>query len=345
MEILKHNIKTDILLKDHSTFKIGGPAKFFVEVDDLQRLAGVLKWAQSHQQKVFMLGGGSNILFMDQGFDGLIIKLINKEIKIEIIENDGITIKCGAGVELAKLVAESFKNSAQGLEWAIGIPGTVGGAVRGNAGAFGGEMKNIVKKVKTINVKSCKLIKKDFVNLSIFPNELKENIEYACRNMIQTFNNKECEFRYRESIFKTTTCLLIWEVEIFLRVGNKEECKKIAKGHLSKRKLKQPNIIKYPSAGSIFKNPKVSKKIQEKFKHDTGVESKNNKVPAGWLVTRCGLNGKRIGDAMIAKKHGNFIVNMGKAKASDVLILISMMKTYVRDKYGVLLREEISIVH
>lgn len=345
MEILKHSIRTNVPLKDYSTFKLGGPAKFFVEVDDLQRLANVLKWAQAHQQKVFMLGGGSNILFMDQGFDGLVIRLINKEIKVEIIENDGITIKCGAGAGLAKLVAESFKNNAQGLEWAVGIPGTVGGAVRGNAGAFGGEMKDVVKKVKAINAKSCKLIKKDFVNLSISPNELKENIEYACHNMTQIFNNKECEFGYRESIFKETTCLLVWEVEISLRAGDGAKSKKIAKEYLSKREQKQPNVAKYPSAGSIFKNPQVSKKIQEKFKHDTGTESRNNKVPAGWLVTRCGLNGKRIGDAMIAEDHGNFIVNMGEAKASDVLILISIMKTYVRDKYGVQLREEISIVH
>ena len=137
MRKLEHDIQENVSLKKYTTFKIGGPARFFVKVDDLQRLASVLEWAKTHQQKVFVLGGGSNLLFMDEGFDGLVIKLVNKELKTEI-KDDKIIIKSGAGVALSKLVAESFKRQALGLEWAIGIPGTVGGAVRGNAGAFGG---------------------------------------------------------------------------------------------------------------------------------------------------------------------------------------------------------------
>jgi len=344
MRKLEHDIQENVSLKKYTTFKIGGPARFFVKVDDLQRLASVLEWAKTHQQKVFVLGGGSNLLFMDKGFDGLVIKLVNKELKTEI-KDDKIIIKSGAGVALSKLVAESFKRQALGLEWAIGIPGTVGGAVRGNAGAFGGEMKDVVSKVKTINIRSCQLFKKDFTSPSVSPNELKRDIEYACRNMIQKFNNKECEFSYRSSIFKESTCLIIWETETVLQKDKDNQAKKIAEEYLIKRKSKQPNMTKFPSAGSVFKNPKVSKKIQEKFKHDTGVESRNGKVPAGWLVARCGLLGKRIGDVMVSEEHGNFIINMGKGRADDVLLLISIIKTLVRNKYGVHLQEEISVVH
>ncbi len=344
MAILEHDIKENISLALHTTFKIGGPARFFVEVDDLQRLANVLKWAKEHQQKIFVLGGGSNLLFMDNGFDGLVIKLTNKELTTTV-RGDKIIIQAGSGTLLSKLVAESFKNKAQGLEWAIGIPGTVGGAIRGNAGAFGGEIKDVVVEVQTINIKSCELVKKDFTSPSIFPNELKSEIEYACRNMMQVFNNKECEFDYRTSIFKENNCLIIWNTKIVLSQDKEDNAKKIAQGYLEKRKSKQPNVTKFPSAGSIFKNPMVSKKIQEKFKHDTEMESKNGKVPAGWLIARCGLLGKKIGGAMVSKEHGNFIINTGKAKADDVLLLISIIKTLVRNKYGVHLQEEICIVH
>ncbi len=344
MAILEHDIKENVSLAPYTTFKIGGSARFFVEVDDLQRLANILKWSKEHQQKIFVLGGGSNLLFMDKGFDGLVIKLKNKELTT-IVQGDKIIIKAGAGTSLSKLVAESFKNKAQGLEWAIGIPGTVGGAIRGNAGAFGGEIKDIVTTVQTINIRSCKLIKKDFISPSVFPNELKKNIEYACRNMMQSFNNRDCEFDYRSSIFKESTCLIIWDAKFTLKLDKESKAKEIAQEYLKKRKSKQPNVTKFPSAGSVFKNPEVSKEIQAKFKYDTDVESKNGKVPAGWLIARCGLLSKKIGGAMVSKEHGNFIINTGKAKAEDVLILISIIKTLVRDKYGVHLQEEICIVH
>ena len=346
MEILKHNIKTNIPLKDHSTFRIGGPAKFFVEVDDLQRLANVLNWAQDHQQKVFVLGGGSNVLFMDDGFDGLIIKLINKDVKTEIVAGDGITIRCGAGLSLARLVSQSFKVGAIGLEWAVGIPGTVGGAVRGNAGAFGGEMKDVVKEVQAINFNTCRLdLKKQFNDVVIQPNQLKKNIEYACRNIIQKFNNKECEFGYRNSIFKKIPGLTIWEIEIKLSADKNEKAKEMAKNLLSKRQQKQPPITKFPSAGSVFKNPKVPSEVIRKFEHDQETKSRQGKVPAGWLIARAGLLGKKIGGAMVSKDHGNFIVNTGNATAQDVLLLISIIKTLVRNKYNVHLQEEICVIH
>jgi UDP-N-acetylmuramate dehydrogenase len=344
MTILPHNIKKEVSLKKYTTFKIGGVTRFFVEVDDLQRLEGVLEWAQDHQQKVFILGGGSNLLFMDEGFDGLVIKLANKNIKIEI--NGSIAkIRCGAGMTLSALVAASFKNNLKGLEWAAGIPGTVGGAVRGNAGAFGGEMKNDISKVRAVNLKNCKIIKKGYTSVIIYPNELGEKIDEKCKNIMQIFNNRDCAFEYRNSIFKENNGLMIWDVEVQLKVGDGESAKEVASQNIKKRDSKQPNILKFPSAGSVFKNPKVSKEVQQKFEHDKETKARDGKVPAGWLITRCGLPGKRVGDAMISKEHGNFIINMGKAKASDVLLLISMIKTLVRNKYGVHLQEEICIVH
>ncbi len=344
MTTLPHGIKQGVSLRKYTTFKIGGKTDFFVEVDDLKRLEGVLGWAQDHQQKVFILGGGSNLLFMDEGFDGLVIKLVNKNIKME--SSEGITkIRCGAGVTLSKLVATSFKNNLTGLEWAAGIPGTVGGAVRGNAGAFGGEIKDITTEVQTISLKNCKVAKGSYASVIIYPNELGEEIEEMCKNIMQTFNNRDCNFKYRNSVFKESNGLMIWEVEVRLTAGDGNKSKQIASEHIKKRDSKQPNITKFPSAGSVFKNPKVSEEVQQKFEYDTGIKAKNEKVPAGWLIARCGLTGKRIGDAMIGKKHGNFIINMGSAKSSEVLLLISIAKTLVRNKYGVHLQEEICVVH
>ncbi len=342
--ILEHNIKENIGLAGYTTFKIGGPARYFVEVDDLQRMEGILRWARDHQQKIFILGGGSNLLFMDSGFDGLVIKVTGKELNISV-NNDGGVIKAQAGLSLAKLVAESFRYNLTGLEWAVGIPGTVGGAVRGNAGAFGGEMKDVTSAVDVLNLKREDLKKKEYIEPVIYPNELPKNLEYCCQNLRQKLGNKDCQFKYRESLFKHNPYLLIWQAELKLKPGNGEESRKIAEEYLKKRKDKQPNVTKFPSAGSVFKNPHVSKGLQEEFEKDSGSASRNGKVPAGWLIARCGLLGKRIGDAMVSEEHGNFIVNMGRAKADEVLMLIGFIKTRVRNMMGVQLQEEICIVY
>jgi UDP-N-acetylmuramate dehydrogenase len=344
MSKLPHNIKEGVSLKKYTTFKIGGKADFFVEVDDLQRLEGVLEWAQEHQQKIFILGGGSNLLFMDSGFDGLVIKLINKEIKVEINKESAI-ITSGSGAMLSKLVATAFKNNLIGLEWAAGIPGTVGGAIRGNAGAFDGEIKDTIDKVRAVNLKSCKIKKQGYTGVIIHPNELGKNIPEECDGLIQTFNNKDCQFQYRNSIFKESSGLMIWDAKFELLIGDGKTARRKANENIKKRNTKQPDVTKFPSAGSVFQNPKVSNKVQNKFKYDTGIEAKNGKVPAGWLISRCGFRGRKIGGAKVSEKHGNFIINTGKATANEVLLLISLIKTIVRNRYGVQLREEICIVH
>ncbi|MCK5081043.1 MAG: FAD-binding protein, partial [Candidatus Moranbacteria bacterium] len=164
-------IQEKVLLKDYSTFKIGGPAKYFTEVKDLKELKDSIKWARKEKEKFMILGGGSNILFHDEGFNGLVIKLVNDKIKLV----DETTVSCEAGVMLGGLVSFSIENNLAGLEWAAGIPGTVGGAIRGNAGAFGSEMKNVVEEVAYFNLESLK--------------------EEKC-------SSEKCQFDYRQSVFK-----------------------------------------------------------------------------------------------------------------------------------------------
>jgi UDP-N-acetylmuramate dehydrogenase len=348
------NLKEDVLLKNYSTFKIGGPAKYFCVCESLDELREVLGWARDNDEKTFILGGGSNILFGDKGFDGVVIKIMNNELRIMNQESRitnklkkplnlpskkrggrGIKIVCGAGVSLSKLINFSIENGLAGLEWAVGIPGTVGGAVRGNAGAFGGEMKDSVSAVRIVEIQEEGNKVQDARNKQI-PNT-------NSKIQIQKFDNKQCRFDYRSSVFKRGRDLIVWEVVLDLERGNKDESDRMIKEILLKRREKQP--FQYSSAGSVFKNPVVSEEIRKSFEADKKVECKDDKVPAGWLIEKCGLKSKKIGGAMVSEKQANFIVNVGNATADDVIILISLIKQKVRNGFGVQLQEEIEIVY
>ncbi len=313
-------IKKSVPLKEMTTFKIGGPAQYFCAVENIDDLAEAQQFAVSNKIKTFILGGGSNILFSDQGFNGLVIKIQNDAVSLKQEISGKYAIQSGAGTPLSKLVAFSIKNSLTGLEWAVGVPGLVGGAIYGNAGAFGSEMKDHVSIVRTVDRE-----RSDWSDL----------VEISC---------DDCRFSYRNSLFKENKDHIIWDCEINLSKGTKLEIERKVLEYASHRKKEQPSLAKFPSAGSVFKNPVVSEDVRKAFEHDREVKCRTNKVPAGWLIERCGLKGKRIGDAVISEKQANFIINLGKATAEDVIILISLIKMKVRNEFGVQLREEIQLV-
>lgn len=305
-------IKKNELLSKHTTFKIGGPAKYFYIAKDEQDLEKALSWAKENNEPCFILGRGSNLLVSDQGYGGLVIKINNKQLAI-----NNKQVMCGSGVSLSELIKFSVDNGYTGLEWAAGIPGTAGGAVRGNAGAFGNDMSKSVMKVKAVSIKQ-----------SAFS--------------IKHLSNKECKFKYRESIFKNDKNLIILEVAIKLeKCKDKNEQKKLVEGYIKQRTDKQP---KYPSAGSVFKNV-LEKDIDKKYRNKIPNEViKGGKIPAGWLIEEAQLKRQKVGKAQISEKHANFIVNLGGAKAEEVVSLISMAKMRVRNEFGVQLEEEIELV-
>ncbi|MEA1925947.1 MAG: UDP-N-acetylmuramate dehydrogenase [Patescibacteria group bacterium] len=313
-------IKKNIPLEKMTTFKIGGPARYFCAVENIDDLAEAQQFAVSNNIKTFILGGGSNILFSDRGFDGLVIKIQNEALSLKQETSGKYTIQSSAGTPLSKLAAFSIKNSLTGLEWAMGVPGLVGGAIQGNAGAFGSEMKDCISIVRTVDRESS-----NWSNL----------MEISC---------DDCNFSYRNSAFKENKNHIIWDCEINLSKGNKLEIEKKVLKYASHRSKKQPPLAKFPSAGSIFKNPVVSKKVHEAFEHDMEVKCRTDRIPAGWLIERCDLKGKRIGNAMVSRKQANFIINLGKATAEDVIILISFIKMKARNEFGVQLKEEIQVV-
>jgi UDP-N-acetylmuramate dehydrogenase len=307
------NVQENILLSNHTSFRIGGPAKQFVEVSTEEELIEALNFAKKNNLPYFILGGGSNLLVNDKGFEGLVIKIKMSQIKVEKSSN---TVEAQAGVPLARIVNSSIAESMTGMEWAAGIPGTIGGAVRGNAGAFGGETGDAVESVKVFDAEA---------------------------ETYKEFSKDECQFSYRESIFKKNQNLIIISVKIKLAPGNKEESMEKIKSIIPKRiALQTPGTT---NAGSYFVNPVTEKKeLIEEFEKEKNVKSKGGKVPAGWLMEKADLKGKKIGGAMVSEDNAVYFLNTGGATAENVIMLSSIVKQQVRDKFGVELREEVEML-
>jgi len=308
--MIEDKIQQNIPLAPMTTFKIGGNAKFFVEVTDKAELAEALEWSAKNVNQHFILGGGSNVLINDKGVDGLVIKINNVRLEIK-----GEHLECGAGTFLAKAMIEANREGLGGMEWAIGIPGSVGGAVHGNTGAFGLNIGNVVETVEIFDI---------------------------AKNKFASMGNQDCRFDYRESVFKNDKNLVIWSVKIRLAKKNQEEIKNTISGYLNQRLKTQPKL---PSAGSVFKNITIEdlrslNKNLARMAEESGVV-KAGKVGVGWIIDLLGFRGKTIGGAKVSLEHANFIVNTGKATTEDVIMLISLIKQQARTKFGVQLTEEV----
>jgi UDP-N-acetylmuramate dehydrogenase len=258
------------------------------------------------------LGGGSNVLFSDKGYEGMVIKIRNKRYKTQ-----GTRIICTAGMLLSEVLGITTKKGFTGLEWAAGIPGTIGGAIFGNAGAFGRKVEDVLNTVKVIDLIS-----------------FQEKI----------FKKNQCQFSYRNSLFKKNKKYIIIETELKFKKREKKGIQTSIKKNLLYRCLYHP--LKYPSVGSIFKNPELRNKSSKLIKRFPDFRKFLNKeeTPAAYLIDRCELKGKKIGGAQVSEKHPNFIININNAKAEDVIILISLVKQKVRNKFGIELEEEINYV-
>ena len=330
------SIKKNISLAKYTTFRIGGPAKYFFVAKNGKNLIKAIKWAKVNKVPYFILGGGSNLLVSDKGFRGLVIKIQNLKFKIQNDNSKLKIIETTSGIALNRLVALSVRQGLIGLEWAVGIPGTVGGAVVGNAGAFGQSMADIVESVKVLDILPNKSQKSKVKSLRQRRIRLgRKNYKLKVKSLI----NKDCQFGYRDSIFKKKKNLIILSVELRLKKGNKAEIQKKIKKYLNYRKKAQPLNS---SAGSVFKNIEIaSLKNKNILKIIPEEKIKGGKFPAGYLIEKVGLRGKKQGQARIAEKHANFIVNLGGAKARDIISLINLAKRKVKKKFGIELEEEI----
>ena len=273
------DVQKNVPLSSFSTFGIGGKAKWFYQVKEEKNLIQLVKFCKENNIPYFVLGGGSNVLFSDDGFKGLVIKIDTSDYEIK---RKKIIVK--SGVSLSKLVDLAYKNSLSGLEFALSIPGTIGGADVINASAAGHKMSEIIEKVKILTEEG----------------EIKE---------LSFVNN----------LFKDKKGIIL-EIVLRLKKQKKEKIKEEMQKALSLRK-NQPTG---KSAGCVFKNPSL--------------------LSAGKLIEECGLKGKKIGAAQISEKHANFIINLGSAKASDVLKLITYIKEKVKAKFNIDIKLEIVLV-
>lgn len=284
-------IEKDISLSTLTTYKTGGIAKLVVYPNNINNLKQMLKLIHKYNIKYFILGKGSNTLFSDKEFNGVIIKL-DKLNNFKIKQTE---IYVESGMILSKLVQASVRKELTGLEFAIGIPGTIGGAIYMNAGAYGNNMSNIVKSVIVLNEKF----------------------------QIKEIPLEKLKFDYRYSIFQDNKNLICVAANIKLEHGNHDEIASKIKENLLKRKNSQP--LEYPSAGSVFRNPKGNY--------------------AGKIIEELGLKGKIIGGAEISTKHANFIINKNNASSSDILNLIKLVQKEVKDKYKIDLKLEQQLVN
>ena len=272
-------MKKNIPLKNKNTFKIGGKAKYYATPSSKEELLKVLEFTKKENLPYFILGKGSNLLISDKGFPGVVIELNFKE----IIANKDV-LKVGAGVSLNEFILKAKELNLGGVEWAIGIPGTIGGALYGNAGVPNHTISSIVKEVEVLK-----------------------------NNQVLILKNKDCNFSYRDSIFKQKNDFIILSGTFELKGSFNQD--------LIKEFLKKRKIIKGHSIGSIFKN--------------------GENYFAGKLIDDCGLKGKRIGDAIVSDINANWIINLGNATSEDVEALILIIKKEVKKRFNIDLKEEI----
>ena len=290
-------VKENVPIGPYTVYKIGGPARFFVEVKSVAETEEALRYAAERGIPFFILGAGSNMIVSDKGCDGIVIRMTGGDVRAQ-----GERLIADAGVMMARAVSESAKTGLTGFEWGIGVPGTVGGSVRGNAGCFGSEMKDIVESVLVFD--------------TLYPKRY-------------TLNARECAFGYRDSIFKRRPEWIILSVTLKLAKGNPAAIQERIRQITQERVTKQD--IGTKSCGCIFKNVSWTrkdidkKKLLEAFPELEQYQDRAN-IPASYLLDASGCKSIRVSSVVISPKHANFFVNEGGASAGDVKALIAKAK-------------------
>jgi UDP-N-acetylmuramate dehydrogenase len=336
-------IYKNIPLKKYNTFGLDYMAECMIQIKTEKEATALFNGSVDWEKPLFILGSGSNILFVSD-FKGTILSPELKGINIEEkdTDNEEIIVSAGAGVNWDDFVAWSVNKGFGGLENLSLIPGKVGATAVQNIGAYGVEVKNLIVKVKTININD---------------------------GVIRVFSNNECEFDYRNSIFKNrekgkylvTRVFYKLELRPALKLSYeslKEEVnrqgartlKNVRQGVINIRRSKLPDPKIIGNAGSFFKNPVVKNSLVVNLKNeypDIPVymdQESYMKLAAGWLIERCGWKGKRRGDAGVHDKQALVLVNYGKATGKEIYNLSEEIKKSVYEKFGVELEREVEIV-
>lgn len=336
-------IQTDVALREFNTFHVDAVSKYFIRATKIEEVKDAIKFANDEKSKIFVLGGGSNILFT-KDFDGLIIKIEVDGIKTISENNEEIILTVGAGLSWQSFVDYCVAKNYWGVENLALIPGSTGAAPVQNIGAYGQEIANVFYEVSGLSTdtNSERRISKEESKLkyrnSIFKNELKDNFIITnvlfklskISNPVLTYKAVAKEIKKRE-----------------LESPTSEEMSNIIKD-IRRSKLPDPFVI--GNAGSFFKNPIVSnrhfEKIRKRYPQIVFYPEANEftKISAGWLVENANWKGKRTGDAGVYENHALVLVNYGSATGRQIHNLAKQIKLSIRDKFGIKLEEEVNIM-
>lgn len=297
----------------HTTFKLGGIAGHFTHATSIDDITNALAYARTHSLPCFVLGGGSNVLCADSGFTGLVIHIVPPSEGALTIHANHITAH--AGVLLSDVVASACEHGLSGIEALNGIPGTLGGAVRGNAGAFGTEIADVVHTVEAV---------------------------HTYTGEVRTFTAHELNAGYRTTVFKNNADWIILSATLTLSYAPSGSCVAKAQEILAEREKRQLQNIR--SAGSYFQNPVVDDALAQQFEKEKGAPARNNRVPAGWLIDKVGYKGVCKDGACTGKNSANYIINDGTATAVAVQALANEVATAVREQCGVELVPEVTLL-
>lgn len=299
MQILENE-----LMSKHTSFKVGGSARYYVKAETIQDLQNALKLAREKSLPSFILGNGTNLLVSDKGFDGVVITFAGEFSAIEDLGNGAFMV--GAATPLGRFARSVLKQGYAGIHKLAGIPGTLGGAIYMNAGAYCQEIGTCCTKVTALD----------------------------SDGNIREFSNADCAFGYRQSIFQKNKAIILSAT--FQLPAASAESKTVADLEaelaecMAKRKASQP--FNMPNAGSTFK------------RLDKGSADMPQQIAPGYYIEQAGLKGYRIGGAEVSTVHANFIVNAGGATANDIKQLSEYVQQKVAEKFGIQLKREIILL-
>ncbi len=301
-------VSEDAPLAAYTRFGIGGPAALLCDTASEAAFIAALRLVEDSAMPRMVIGGGTNLVVSDAGFDGIVLRYTGSE-----IAHDASLLRVEAGAVLQDVVDHSISLGLKGLQTMTGIPGYLGGAVYGNAGAYGHSIQELI-----------------------------EDVRFTDGSCIGSFTNEECRFQYRESIFKDRKDWIILSTTLRFEQGDPAELGRTANEIRSIRDAKYPPSMR--CAGSIFKNllwAELPSAVRDQIPAKVVREGK---VPSAWFLEQIGAKGIRRGDIQVADYHANLIYNDGAGTAADLVAVISELKQRVFDRFGFHLEEEVQYV-
>lgn len=341
---MNFKLQENINLAELTTFKIGGKAKYYTDVTDIEQLPEIFEWLNKKKLPYFVLGGGSNTIFDDGTFNGIVLKINLLGFKLTEEDNESASVWVASGEDWDKTVAKTVELGLSGIEALSLIPGQAGTAPVQNIGAYGQEIMNVIESVEAFDTQDI-----DSVVLS----------------------KNQCEFSYRDSIFKSSQKgrYIITAINMKLskskpvmpnypdvieyfknKAISNPSLNQIREAIIDIRTRKLPNPANIPNAGSFFKNPIVNatqaNELKLKFPEVRMFEMPDGtiKLFAGWLIEQAGLKGKKLANVQVDPKHALVLENIGGASQKDLQELINAIQAEVKNKFGILLEPEPVIV-